>query len=563
MNIEMNSRSFVPKNLNFSDWPELEKLFQDLQKRKISSKAELESWLSDFSELSACLAEAGSRLYVASSCHTDDPQLEKAYLDFISNIDAAAKPYWFELKKIYLSSPWRQSLDKTRYAVFEREIKAEVEVYRQNNVPLQTKDAKLRQQYQKIRGEMLVNFQGKERTLPEMALFLEDPDPKLRESSWKVTAELWRKRADEFEALYDEMLLLRHEIAQNADFANYRDYKFHERFDYGPKECFTFHDSIEKLAVPLTNQLLEVRRQQMGLMQLRPWDLDVDPQSRPALRPFSNASELCERTQKILKQIDAQFYNWFAEMQSGGELDLETRKGKAAGGYMCSFDETRRPFIFMNAAGTQRDAMTLLHELGHAFHTLECANEPLHYYRHAPIEFSEVASMSMELFSLNFLGAYYSKDELARANFEFFQQLLFFFPWFAHVDAFQHWTYLNPKHSRQERKAFWLSLERRFGKNVDWSGHEDLLALRWHRQQHIFCSPFYYIEYGIAQLGALQLWNNFLRSKEQAIKSYRNGLALGGSKPLPELFNAAGIKFDFSASTMQPLIEVVQKQLAN
>lgn len=314
--------------------------------------------------------------------------------------------------------------------------------------------------------------------------------------------------------------------------------------------------------MPLANDLAERRRQALGLCSLRPWDYGVDPLGREPLRPFEGAEELGAGCRRIFARIDPELEAQFVGMLEGSELDLESRKGKAPGGYQSTLDEQRRPFIFMNAAGLHRDVETLLHEAGHAFHAIAARQDPLVKYRHAPIEFAEVASMTMELFGDDHLDEFYSYDDAARAKRKHLEGIIGLLPWIARVDAFQHWIYTHPGHSGDERTAAWLALAERFETPTDWDGYPEQQESSWQRQLHIFCYPFYYIEYGIAQLGALQLWLRFKRDPKQALGDYRAALALGGSRPLPELFEAAGARFDFSADTIQPLVEAVQQELA-
>jgi oligoendopeptidase F len=357
---------------------------------------------------------------------------------------------------------------------------------------------------------------------------------------------------------------LREQIAANAGFPNYLEYAFRARgrFDYTPADCRVFHDAIEREILPVLRQLQAERRQKMDLPALRPWDLAADPQQRPPLRPFAQVEQLIKQTQNIFTRIDTGLAQGFTYMQHFHLLDLANRKGKAPGGYQSTLAESRLPFIFMNSVGQQRDVETLLHETGHAFHTLASRREDLYAYRTAPIEFCEVASMSMELLGNEYLEEFYPKAEANRARRDHLEGIVKFFPWMAAIDAFQHWIYSHPGHSRAQRTAAWLELMDRFGDVVDWTGYEQVRAHLWHRQLHLFLHPFYYVEYGIAQLGALQVWANAKGNKAAAFRDYQQALALGGSRPLPELFAAAGCPFDFSASSVKPLMQLVQTELA-
>jgi oligoendopeptidase F len=447
-------------------------------------------------------------------------------------------------------------------------MKNHVELFRPENVALETEEAKLCQQYQKLSGSLTVNFRGEERTLVQMGRYLEEPDRVLRQEAWELVAHRRLREVEKFEDIFDQLIDLRERVARNAGFNNYRDYAFRRlgRFDYTPEDCDQFHGAVAREIMPVVRELHSERRRQMGIDKLhpghlRPWDLAVDPQNRPPLKPFAEVGEMVSRTQKIFEKLDPGLAGGFQEMQDLHLLDLDNRKGKAPGGYQQNLSESRLPFIFMNAIGLQRDVETILHEAGHAFHALAARDEDLYAYRSAPIEFCEVASMSMELLGNEFLEEFYPATQASRARRTHLEGIIGFFPWMATVDAFQHWIYTHPGHSRAERAAAWLELMDRFGGDVDWTGHEAARAHLWHRQLHIFLHPFYYVEYGIAQLGALQVWANSKRDKVKALADYKNSLALGGSRPLPDLFAAAGCPFRFDAATIRPLIKLAQEEL--
>jgi oligoendopeptidase F len=397
-----------------------------------------------------------------------------------------------------------------------------------------------------------------------MARYLEEPDRALRQQAWELVADRRLQEAEKFEHMFDQLAGLREKIAANAAFANYREHAFRAmcRFDYTAEDCLRFHDAIEREVMPALRELQGERRRQLNLDKLRPWDLAVDPLNRPPLRPFERVDQMVAASHEIFRRLEPELARGFQSMNELRLLDLANRKGKAPGGYQSTLAEARLPFIFMNAVGVQRDVETILHEAGHAFHSLAARGEDLYAYRHAPIEFCEVASMSMELLGNEFLEAFYPAPEARRARRDHLEGIIEVFPWIATVDAFQHWIYTHPGHSRAERTAAWLALMDRFGGEVDWSGCEPARASLWHRQLHIFLHPFYYVEYGIAQLGALQVWANAKRDQAGALAAYRRALTLGGSRPLPELFSAAGCRFDFSAETVKPLVALVRQELA-
>ena len=559
-------RSFVPPACDCGDWAQLEPLFLRLagQAPALRSGKALARWVLDAGELAAALAEEEARRYIRMTCQTDDAGAEKAYLHFVEQIEPKAKPQWHELRKLYLAHPQRRKLPRRRWWVHDREMANEARLYRRQNVPLQTEEARLQQQYQKHMGGLTVAFRGQERTLPEMARFLEEPDRSAREEAWRLTVARLLKERDRFDDCYDRLLKLRRRIARNAGFPDYRAYAFRAqgRFDYGPRECREFHRAVQQTVTPLVRKLRARRARLLGLDRLRPWDLAVDARSRPPLRPFADVAAFVERTQEAFRRIDPAFGAEFTLLRRFGLLDLESRKGKAPGGYQYTLEEARLPFIFMNAVGLHKDLTTLLHEGGHAFHALAVREEPLLLYRHAPLEFCEVASMTLELLAHPHYEVFYSAADAARARRAHLESIVFLLPWIAIVDAFQHWVYTHPDHTRRQRRDAWLALAQRFGGGEDWAGLEEARGCWWHRQPHLFTSPFYYIEYGIAQLGALQVWRRSQQDLGRAVHKFRGALALGRSRPLPELFRAAGLRFDFSERTLKPLIRELERELS-
>jgi oligoendopeptidase F len=560
------SRTFVPKSLDVADWSQVEPLYQTLLDRPINSPAELEQWLKDVSELSSVVEEYGSRRYIDKSCHTDDAEIEKRFMHYVENIEPNVKPLFFKIQKKFLDSPHRAALAEGRYAILDRKWRADVELFRDENVKLETEVTKLVTDYDKTCGNMTVFLQGKERTLQQAARFLEEPDRALRQSAWEITATRRYADREKIDGLFEQLLVLRERIAKNAGLENYRSFvwKANKRFDYTPEDCLRFADAIEKACVPLVKELDRQRKADLKLESLRPWDLSVDPQNRPPLRPFAEdkVDLFVEKTKEIFNRMSPELADDFDSLRRRNNLDLQSRKGKQPGGYQCSLEEAREPFIFMNAAGVQRDVETLLHEGGHAFHCLAAREEPLVFLRSAPMEFCEVASMSMELLGSDHFTVFYDNDlDAGRAKRTMLEGIIRFFPWMTTIDSFQHWLYTHPGHTRDERTKFWGSLLDRFGGEVDWSGYEPVRESMWQRQLHLFHAPFYYIEYGIAQLGALQLWMKSREDTRRALSNYRAALKLGGTRPLPELFNAAGIRFDFSEKTLQPLMQAIGDEL--
>jgi oligoendopeptidase F len=594
-------RQYLPREADLGSWDRVEPFFNELQGRTLNSKADLECWLQDLWEFQDALNEEYSLRYIRMTCQTDDPQIEKQFLDFLEKVDEPGKPRFFALLKKYRDCPRCASLPQGDYFIFNRSVENELALYREENIPLETELEKLSQQYQKLSGSLTVQYEGREQTFQQMSRYLEATDRKVREEAWRLTTERRLKERDAFEDLFDQMLKLRVQTARNAGFNNFQDYMFRrkERFDYGPVECEAFHESAEKAIRPLLVKIQNRRAEKMGLYiagpngllikpeastkpngktgksstksrlyrylvlsALKPWDLSVDPEGQPPLKPFDTAERLAKGCEAILGKVDAEFGNNLKTMRELDLLDLESRKGKAPGGYNSSLEEARLSFIFMNAVGLEGDVRTLLHEGGHAMHGFAARSLPFSPYRHAPIEFCEVASMSMELLAFPYLDEFFpDPKDSARYRIRQLEEVISLLPWIATVDAFQHWIYTHPDHTRQERAEFWSGLHKRLGGVEDWTGLEEIRASLWHRQLHIFEFPFYYIEYAIAQLGALQVWRNFRRDKAEAVRLYKRGLSVGGSQTLPEIFQSAGIRFDFSLGMIKPLMDEVEKEL--
>lgn len=552
--------TFISANDNLTELIVVEKYYRLLESRSLGSLKDVEQWLLDRSELEAGLSQAGSILYIDMTCHTDNADKANAYTKFVETIPPAVKPINDRLNKKFLEAVKVFSLNQDRYGVMIQGIKTDIELFKPDNVPLQTRVELLSQEYQTVCGAMMVEFEGRERTMPEMGKYLLEPDRALRQQAWEASANRRLNERDKLEHIFDEMFKLRNSIAANAEFKNFIDYQFknYHRFDYSSQDCKNYHESIEKHIVPLYGQILEQRKKEMKVSTLRPWDLAVDSLNRKPLKPFETEEQLVKGVQKIFDQLDSNLAKQFSSMRSMGLLDLQSRKGKAPGGYQNTLSLARVPFIFMNAVGVDDDVRTLLHEAGHAFHALAASQEPLIDYRHAPMEFCEVASMSMELLGGKYINAFYNEADAKRSNREHLEGIIQTLAWVATIDAFQHWLYEHPTHTPQERRQAWVGFYMQFGGQfIDWTGYEDIRAYAWHRQLHVFEVPFYYIEYGIAQLGSLQLWRNAKKDFSKALKDYHKGLSVGGSLPLPAIYEQANISFDFSPEIIKPLAQLV------
>jgi oligoendopeptidase F len=561
-------RRFVPDNFDAADPQQVARLFDDLDVRHVETRDQLEDLILDEQELEGCIYERFQMAYVDMTADTTNEEHERVYLSLLENVLPVMQEREFRLKRKVLESPAVGELSET-YSVYRRNIGADVELFRDENIPLIVEDQKLGQEYEKIAGGQEAEFRGERYTTTQIEKFFDVPDRETREGAWRARAEAFHRDAETLDDLYDKMLEVRRKIAHNAGFGTYRDYAFKEkkRFDYTPDDCLAFHRAVEQHVVPIVAEIWEERRRKLGVDTLRPWDVNVrpndpvvDPDGREPLRPFQSIGQLSEGCARIFSQVDNELGEYYREMQESRLLDLENRPGKAPGAYMTVFSDRRVPFILMNAIGSKADVETLLHEAGHAFHYFLARHQPLVSYHFAGHEFSEVASMGMELLARPYLGEFYREADLHTLLDDQIKNAVSLFPWIAMIDAFQHWVYTTEKNGREERKARWVELERRYRPWIDWSGVEEYRDIVW-QYPHVFDVPFYYIEYGIAQLAAFRVWLNSLVDKAWAVGAYKNALSLGGSRPLPELFRAAGAKFSLSEETIGEIMRGVRGQL--
>jgi oligoendopeptidase F len=546
------------------DWPTLKRYYDDLAERPLTAET-LQSWLEDWSSLSRVLYEMQARLAVATTVNTADEEANRLYRRYLDEISPPAQAAEQTLRVKLLAS----GLQPEGFEVPMRRMRAEAALFRAENVPLLAEEEKLTTEYDRITGAWTVEWEGRILTLRQLSHVYQATDRSRRERAWRLEAARRMQDRERLSALWGRCLTLRRRIAANAGMKDYREYRWRQlmRFDYTPDDALEFHRAIESEVVPAVTARLERRRRALGVDVLRPWDLEVDAHGRPPLRPFDQVADLEARVAAMFDRVDPVLGEHFQTMRREQMLDLANREHKAPGGYMDGFPVTRRPFIFMNAVGLQGDVQTMLHEGGHAFHFFEAAQQPYFALQHAPMEFNEVASMAMEFLGAPYLaerdGGFYSEADAARARAHHLEEVLHLWPYVAAGDAFQHWIYTHPEEAAIPERidAEYLRLWRRFMPVVDWSGLEDVLACRWQRVPHFFRHPFYYLEYGIAQLGAVQVWGNALRDQGVAVKRYRSALALGGSVPLPELFAAAGAKFALDRETLRGAVTLLVREL--
>jgi oligoendopeptidase F len=554
--------------LEIDSWDTYKPFYEALQARPLNDENARE-WLADWSDLSALVWEAGAMSYIKKSLDTADGDAEQTFLNFINDVQPNASVADQALKERFLAlDPDEDTFADLAMTI--RDMRNEADLFCQENVPLQTELARLGNEYDKITGAMTTDWDGEEKNLSQLEALLLKRDRALRERAWRAMMDLWLADREQLNQLYIDMLAVRKRLPENADLPDYRTFAFREkgRFDYTPEDCFTFHEAIEAVVVPFASRIYEQKRERLGLDTLRPWDVNVDAHDAPSLKPYTGQAELIDHSRRIIEQVDPVLGGYYGIMDEQELMDLDTRAGKALGGYCSTLPLRRLPFIFMNGAGTHDDVQTMLHEAGHAFHVFETTDLPYIWQIESPMEFAEVASMGMELLAAPYLtadqGGFYTASEAARARIEHLEGIVLFLPYMAVVDAFQHWVYTNPEEAADPQACDrqWGELWNRFLPGIDYTGLEDERLTGWHRKLHIFHIPFYYIEYGMAQVGALQIWRQALADQAAAVAAYRRALALGGTKSLPDLFDAAGIEFRFDTPMLAELMALIEEQLA-
>jgi oligoendopeptidase F len=558
-------RNYFPKDAEITNWPSLEKYFTELNQRPIKQLSDLEQWLHDLNELQAVISEDVCWRQIRMTCDTENQELEEAFNFFCMEIEPHIKPYMDALNKKLLASPFLKSLDQKKYQTYIRNIEKDIRLYRAENVQIIAELNVLAQQYGAITGKMTVQVQGREYTLQQAAKFLMQSDRAVRKEVYEAVNERRMQDKAPLNDLFDQLLQKRHQVALNAGFSNYRDYKFQElgRFDYTVEDCRNFHESIRTYIRPLAEELYQHKQTQLQLNELLPYDIEAEPEGQKPLEPFMNGDELLEKSIEVFHRLNPYFGDCLKKMKALGHFDLDSRKGKAPGGYNCPLSETGAPFIFMNAAGTADDVVTMMHEGGHALHSFLSHNLELSAFKEYPMEMAELASMSMELFSMDHWDVFYpDPNSLKRAKIEELERALSIFPWIASIDQFQHWLYTHPGHTVDERTAAWLEIHESFApRNIQWGHYTHYREVLWQKQLHLFEVPFYYIEYGIAQLGALAMWRAYKENPTQTLHNYISALSKGGTQTLPDLYRTAGISFDFSAEHVASLCAFVQEEL--
>jgi oligoendopeptidase F len=561
------TRHFLPVDFKVTTWQAIKPYFDDLVARSVASTTELEKWLIDKSELESIISEDLGWRYIKMTCYTDNEEYSKSYQDFVENIQPQIAPYADQLNRKLATAPGLSKLEQQPgYKILIRNLKKDIELFREENIPLFTQINTETQKYAQLSGAMSVEIDGKELTLQQAGVILQSTDRSKREQAYNKISERRLKDKETLDSLFSGLITLRHQAALNAGQQNFRDYMFksYGRFDYTPKDCFNFHEAIATEVVPILNELNQERKKKLGVDKLKPWDKAVDADGLPPLKAFENGKDLTEKSIECFRRLDPFLGQCLSIMKEMGHLDLESRKGKAPGGYNYPLAEIGVPFIFMNATSTMRDMTTIMHEGGHAVHNFLTKDLALADFKSPPMEVAELASMSMELISMKHWDIFFADEaELKRAKREQLEDIIETLPWVATIDQFQHWIYENPNHTPEDRKQKWNEVFARFSDTLtDWNGQEIARDYSWQKQLHLYEVPFYYIEYGMAQLGAIALWRNYKSDNQKGLQGYINALKLGNLNTIPEIYSAAGIKFDFSRAYIKELMDFVRTELA-
>lgn len=558
-------RKFVSENLVIDSWEKIESLFEDLLNRNIENILELEKWMSDRSELAAVLEEDMAWRYIKMNIDTTDKKLGERFHFWIKEISPKMAPYSHKLNLKLVDSPFLNELDAYKYKIYLRSVRKSIEIFREENIPLFTQMEAKQQEYGAIAAKMSIEVNGEQITMQQAQQLLKDTNREKRE---EIYHKIQKRRFQDEKALddlYDELIILRQKIAKNASFQNYRDYMFSAmgRFDYTATDCYSFHDAIAQEIVPIISLFEEKRKKKLNYAEYKPWDTSVDVDGLPALKPFNGVEELTNKSIECFNKLRPYFGECIATMKEMKHLDLESKKGKAPGGFMYPLYEIGVPFIYMNSVGSQRDVVTMVHEGGHAVHSFLSRDLSLTEFKSTPSEVAELASMSMELFSMEHWDVFYeNENDLKRAKLEQLEKSLGTLPWVAAIDKFQHWIYTHD-HTAAERKEKWLEIDRELGNQiVNWEGEERSHAIMWQKQLHLYEVPFYYIEYGMAQLGAIAMWREFILKGDKALNNYMEALKLGYTKSIGEIYETAGIKFNFSASYVKELADFIKDELS-
>ncbi|AWN22364.1 oligoendopeptidase F [Deinococcus irradiatisoli] len=547
-------------------WAHYAPRFETLSQAELTP-AGVPSWLMDWSAVSQELSQVEAVLSLRADLNTADAQAQSELADFRAEVSPHARRAEQALRRKLLSLP--DYTPAPDFALAYRRMRDEAAFYCEANAELLVKHAAQMQRHAAITGAQLVTFEGASLTVPEAESLLGSADRVRREQVWQAMAAAQGEVRPALNALMLELIATRRQLALNAGLDEYRTYiwKQLDRVDYTPQDCLDFHAAVLSEVVPLAGELMRGKARQLGLGSLRPWDYSrrtsLDAQGRPPLRPFQTAGELEGIAQRVFDALDPELGAQFGVMRAG-LLDLASRPNKMSHAYCQSLQVLGTPFIVMNVVGTSSDLSVLLHEMGHAFHFFASARaQPLIWNRWSPIEFVEVPSMAMEYLALPYLGAAYLPTELERVRREQLEGSILFLPWAAQMDAFQHWLYTEtgPDVAVADLDAKWLELDRAFHPWLDWSGLDEGVRAGGWQYYHIFHTPFYYLEYAMCSLGALDVWRQAQDDLPATLARYKAALSLGNTVSVPELYRAVGSEFRFDGERLRRMVAFVTAQL--
>jgi len=560
----LTKNSFITEEFDIQNFNSIKPYLESLENRMLLSVNDLELWMKDKSTLEEKIIEGQAWLFINMQRKTNNDSYKSLFENFNVNVLPKVKPYAQRLNQKFIQCTFAEQLDEKENFIYKRAVKNSVEIYNEANNNLKATESLKSSEYGKISGAMFVEMEGKELTIQQANAYLEYTNRDLRKEAFEKIIDQKMQAVDQLNILYDDLIQLRHKIAKNAGCDNFRDYAFKMlgRFDYTPEDCFQFHDSIKKVVLPFIDEIEKERKTKLGYETLKPYDLSVDTSNQAPLKPHQNENDLINKTIAVLNKVEEGFGNYLKEMHKKDFLDLDSRKNKAPGGFLYPLPVSNVPFIFMNSAGTLRDLVTMIHEAGHAIHSFLSAHIPLNLLKDVPSEVAEYASMTMELLTMDYWDIFFeNENDLKRAKATHLEKIISTFPWMALVDRFQHWVYTNPNHTHQQRADKWLEMQADLStKNVDYKGYESFAATKWQNQLHLYEVPFYYIEYAMAQLGAIATYKQYKSNPKQAIENYKSFLTLGYTKPIGEIYKAADIEFNFNENYVGELINFVYEE---
>lgn len=565
MPLEKRQLKLFPQDIKIDTWNDLKPYADILSGYEPSSVEDYGRWIENWFEFGLVVAEEYHWRYIRQSQNTADPDAKKRYNEYFSGIENQVTLLNNQLEKKALSSPYLYQFEAKGFDIIKRAWQSNNDLFVESNVELQSQSDIKANEYNAIRGPMVVILDNEALTLQQAATRLEWPQREKREEAWLATRNKMYESKDAFDAVMDSLIKIRHQIALNAGFENYRDYMFKklQRFDYGTKEAFDYHEAVEKKVVPLLTKIYTKQKETLGLDKLRPWDTDCDPYNRQEIKAFDNTDEFIEKMEQSAHAIDPDFGRTISDMKKNNMFDVDSRPNKTSGAYNASMPISRTSFMSGNFTGVVHDLVTGVHEGGHAWHAYLMMDLSLTGNEGVPMEMAELASMSMELISHDQWHRFMpDEEECNRAKLKHYQDILYVMVLVAKMDSFQHALYENPAMTPAQRHEAFKKVEERYDTGcIDYSGLEHLRNAYWHNQRHLFGMPFYMLEYGFAQTGALGINKNYDENPDLALQQYKKALSSGYQIILPELYKTAGVEFDFGVNKLDELMAYLEPKI--